>query len=146
MKKLLVITASLLTIMSTTAHADTIPNDVLGKWCSTADSSAFVEPTKPGAQWEDIMIRWDSKCNDTSITMIKKNGFVAWESSCTFTSVRTKYDPSIDSSTKTMGVNVGHVDAKCGGEGCTWRSKFVVYVSKGMMYMRGRNTEEKCDG
>jgi hypothetical protein len=142
MKKLLLITASLLTMTCSNAYADNLPKEFFGKWCREPDDT----PRKPGAEWHDTY-NHGVKCEMDSEITIKQNGYSGWEFGCTFTSVRIKFDPSIVAATKTpMGVNVAHINAKCGGEGCTNRSKFTIYVSKGTMYMRGTNTKARCDG
>jgi hypothetical protein len=68
------------------------------------------------------------------------------EGGCRFASVKTVWDSTIDATTKTRGAWVSHINAKCGGEGCEWRERFVIYLSKGVMIMRGRSTREMCNG
>ena len=61
---------------------------------------------------------------------VRHKDWTGLESGCSFTSVRTKFDPNIARNTKTMGVNVAHVSARCSGEGYSWRSDFVLYFSR----------------
>jgi hypothetical protein len=131
-------------LAATAAHAEQprIPPEMLGKWCSHIQEG---DPS-PGKKWTEIYIEWTEKCGEDGIFVVKQNEWRAWESGCRFTSVRTVWDPTIIATTKTLGVWVSHIKAKCGGEGCTWRSNFVLYVAQGTLHMSGRNTKEECKG
>jgi hypothetical protein len=72
--------------------------------------------------------------------LVEQKRWTAHESGCDFLSVRTTWDRQKES------WPVSHIRAKCSGESCTWRSDFVLYYSKGALYIRGRNTKETCDG
>jgi hypothetical protein len=141
--KTLIAAALGLLVLAPTAHADSLPKELLGKWCFTSDE----ESEKPGAQWTHIAYEWTKDCAEDGWLLIKQRGWTAHESGCGFTSVRTVWDKTIPVATKTpTGAWVAHIKAKCGGEGCEWRSNFVLYLSKGTLFMRGRSTKEVCNG
>jgi hypothetical protein len=132
-------------LLAPAARADQLPREILGKWCS--EPVANVEPTPPGSEWTEFYSRWDKDCAEDAAIEIKQNEWTAWESGCRFTELKTRFDPTIPVATKTPpGVWVAHVKAKCAGEGCTWRSSFVLYLSKGTLFMRGRSSKEVCNG
>jgi hypothetical protein len=142
MKRFL-ISAALFALTASIAHADNLPNSVLGKWCGAWEGQL---DTKPGAEWTETYMRWDKTCGEDGVFEVKQHEWTAWESGCRFTSVKTVWDPTIPVATKTpLGVQVAHIKAKCGAEGCTWHSSFVLYFSKGTLYMTGRNGKEVCD-
>jgi hypothetical protein len=145
MKKLL-LTVVAFAALALPAHADSLPKEVLGKWCYMPDDESRGD--KPGTTWERTHFEWfsGSKCNEADVMTVRHKDWTGLESGCSFTSVKTKFDPNIARNTKTMGVNVAHVSARCSGEGCSWRSDFVLYFSQGVLYMRGRDGKEKCDG
>ena len=143
MKKFLLIAAAL-AAMALPAQADSLPKEALGKWCA-------MDNEDQGATWDRTYFGWfpDPKCNpDTIITITNKRwgGLGGLSVECSFTSVRTRFDRSIIRNTKEMGVNVAHISAQCSNEDCSYRSEFVVYFSQGILTMRGRNSQKKCDG
>jgi hypothetical protein len=87
----------------------------------------------------------DSKeCGDGIMT-IKPDRYQGWEHGCRYTAVKTWFDPNIVASTKTMGVKVSRIEARCEGEGCTWMERLTVHVTKGTLVVKdARHYRERC--
>jgi len=97
------------------AAADTLPREMLGRWCPSTEGSFNV--------YNGLFKRGNCKDTDSSI-LVKQNFIEYWESGCTFTSItpRTATGWSYNSRGRleTKYYRVFEVKAKCGGEGETW--------------------------
>jgi hypothetical protein len=136
--KILLAGVAVLSAVSMAHATDRLPKDVLGKWCSNSNSDLG------NSKWETAYYDWNKDCDPTAAIEIKQNEWIGWEDGCRFTEVKTRFDPTIPLSTKSGGVWVAHIKAKCSGEGCDWHSNFVLYFSKGRLVMRGRNSRNSC--
>jgi hypothetical protein len=115
-----------------------LPAELLGKWCLYAEPG----PNATRVSYESSTV---VDCKVDGFLIIKPDGWQAHESGCKFTSVRTRWDRTILSATKTYGVTVATITSACSGEACTWRSSFDLFVSKGTLWMdKIRNTNEVC--
>lgn len=135
MKTLLLATACAVALTATAQAGPTVPEDIRGAWCRTgADGKVSVySPTETG------------KCEaEDGIMTIKPDRYVGWEHTCRYTSVKTWFDPNIARSTKSMGVYVSRIDARCGGEGCTWKEQLTAHEAKGALYVTSRHFGERC--
>jgi hypothetical protein len=141
MKTIMIATVlGLLALAPANAGGGLVPKEAVGTWCAMPSNN---DPERD--QWGEYYIPWNRNCASDGKVFVDYKGFTAYESGCNFKTVRTAFDRSVASTTKTTGVNVAHIAAECKGEACTWRSTFVLYVSKGVLTMRGRYGEENCD-
>jgi hypothetical protein len=135
----LAIVAVVIASCGSLAHAARVQQNVAsGKWCSYPDSGEG--PTS--------YVSYPSgHCKEDNWIEIKPSSYEGHEMGCNFTSVKTWFDPNIVRNTKEMGVRVAQISAQCGGEGCTWRQTFIMYVSKGTLYMQQLSrSQDKCEG
>jgi hypothetical protein len=118
-----------------------VPKEAVGKWCAAPNEDA----SDDGKTWKGYYVPWNSSCESDSAVYVDHKGFTGFESGCNFKTVRTAFDRGIASTSKTMGVNVAHISADCAAEACEYRSTLVLYVSKGVLTIRGRNGKDTCD-
>jgi hypothetical protein len=138
----LAVVAVVIASCASLAHAGRVQQNVAsGKWCSYPDEFYGEGP-------RDYYVSYPSgHCNETNWIEIKPSSYEGHEVGCGFTSVKTWFDPNIIRNTKEWGVRVARISAQCGGEGCTWRETFIMYVSKGTLYKRLLSrSKHECKG
>jgi hypothetical protein len=140
MKKLLMTTATLLALGSLPSlAAPTVDENLIGSWC-VANEDGGKNETRYWSKTDG------QDCGD-GILIIRPTSYRGWEHSCRFTAVKTRFDPNIVAATKMMGVKVSRIEARCEGEGCTWREQLTAYVSKGTLVIKNtRHYRERCNG
>jgi hypothetical protein len=96
--------------------------EIIGEWCaSKADTELFFSSKSR----ED--------CGAGALN-IQINGIEGWEHGCQYTAVKTWYDPTIPTATKTpTGALVSRIEMICTGEGYTWRERVTVHLGKGFL-------------
>ena len=127
-----------LSVSPSGSPARTAHEDLIGSWCP----SPYQEDDKDERHY------WpkDSDCGDGILT-IHRSSYEGWEQSCRFTSVKTRFDPSVDANTKMMGTKVSRINANCSGEECTWKEQMTAYVTKGTLVVKNRrHYRERCTG
>jgi hypothetical protein len=97
-----------------------------GRWCFAG--------TERGAE----QYVQSDRCGVDAWLEIAPDHYDAHEQGCRFVSIATWFDPNMPANTKELGVPVARIVAQCGGEGCTWRTSFVMYVSKAVLFMKDR--------
>jgi hypothetical protein len=150
MKKLLLAgLAALLAASSPALAANRLKApEILGHWCGSGD------PDKDGYVAHDVLqnvyYRAENlkerieKCGD-GIMKFRPDRYEGWEHGCSYLSVREWDDRSKPYATKTnRGAPTAEIVAACAGEGCTWREHLVVYWSKGTLWVRARQSGERC--
>ena len=135
MKKLLLATAFAAAFTAAAQAAPTVPEFARRTWCQAETA------------WEGTTVyRTHGDCeNNDDVMTIKASRYEGWEYACDFTAVKTWFDPSIPSATKTFGVHVFRITADCGGEGCTWKEQLTFWQSKGSLYVsNSRHWQNRC--
>ena len=126
-KKLLLTGIAALFLATGAAHADTLPKEMLGKWCPSADDSAEV-----------ITLYERGTCKGVSGSgmTVKQNAIEYWEEKCAFTSVTPRISTSIVLNSRGGRSEVHYktfeVKAKCTGLGYQWNATtFLTYFPEG---------------
>ena len=124
MSKLLIALATTVALVGP-AHASPIlkNKEVLGNWCLSNGIGWRPDPS------HDCGLM---KITPDHYEMITPNGG-SDESLCRYTAVKTWFDRSIPSSTKTAGVWVSRINAECDHK---WRTEVTVYISKGQFVVK----------
>jgi hypothetical protein len=124
MTKLLIALATTVALVGP-AHASPIlkNKEVLGNWCLSNGIGWRPDPS------HDCGLM---KITPDHYEMITPNGG-SDESLCRYTAVKTWFDRSIPSSTKTAGVWVSRINAECDHK---WRTEVTVYISKGQFVVK----------
>jgi hypothetical protein len=141
MKKLLLTAAALLAMAGSAPAAPTVHKEAVGTWCHLSDDN------NKGEAYYTLHYPGDQKCNE--VLVIKADRLEATERGCRYTVVNTWFDPQLDATTKTKGALVSKIDTFCQGQGesagCTWREQEVVFIEKGVLTFRSRETSPvKC--
>ena len=128
MKYLLIALATTVALVGP-AHASPIlkNKEVLGNWCLSAGIGWRPDPSDDCGLMKIMPDRYE---------MITPNGG-SDESLCRYIAVKTWFDRSISSSTKTMGVWVSQINAECvNWDNHKWRTEVTVYISKGQFVVK----------
>jgi len=110
--------------------------EIIGEWCDYRYEKEM-----------SLFPKLDEDCGD-GILNIQVNGIKGWEHSCRYTAVKTWYDPTIPTATKTpTGALVSRIEMTCAGEGCTWRERVTIHLGKGYLaYKSNWRSKDKCEG
>jgi len=116
--------------------------EIMGDWCFGPDGD---EDGRGWLQPRSWAIK-DTPC--VSFISFKLDSIKSEyeEGGCTATAIKTRYDPTIATATKTPpGALVSTINMSCGGEGCRWRQRITVYFAKGVLFYKSNwRSRAKC--
>jgi|RhiMetdeSRZDD1v2_1073273.scaffolds.fasta_scaffold627870_2 hypothetical protein len=137
----ILLAAALALSVSAASAGPTVHKEVLGSHCPIGSVARETYYQSQDDQSQDV------SCREDRMTIYPTH-YEGWEFTCRFIAVKTWFDPNIIASTKTMGVKVSRVEARCEGlDHCTWKEQLTLFASKGTLVLKdGRRFRERGCG
>src|SRR5262245_20855692 len=103
--------------------------EIRGEWCRTTNDDLM-----------DFMFfpKWQNQDCGAGILSIDMDRIKGQEYSCKYTAIKTWYDPTIPTATRTpTGALVSTIKMTCSTlDNCTWRQRVTVHLGKGYLHYK----------
>jgi hypothetical protein len=129
---LAVIATAAIALWTAPAAADQMPRDVIGDWCGH-DQAGEIAKTYSRVDKNEA-------CDDGERVVITSSRYTDQEARCKIVSIKTRFDRTIPSNNRTLGVVVARIKARCDGDSDVGVSneRFDVYFSLGQLNIEWR--------